>query len=45
MGSNELLAVFKTGTVFIELRELSLSSLLEMNPSRHDLEARRYWQL
>lgn len=44
MGGNELLAVFKTDPLFIELGELSLSSLLEMNPSRRDLGARRYWQ-
>ena len=45
MGGNELLAVFKTDTLSIELRELNLSSLLEMNPGRHELEAGRYWQL
>lgn len=37
MGGNELLAVLKTDVLFIELRELRLSGLLEMNPSRCDL--------
>lgn len=45
MGGNELLAVFKTDVLFTELRELRLSGLLEMNPSRCDLGAWSCWQL
>lgn len=36
--------MFKTDPLFIELGELSLSSLLEMKPSRRCLEAGRHWQ-